>query len=88
MFRIPSLAEILALFFTPKTVAAAVRGIETAAVQADSVVSFNAKQQAKADAARLKAEQRAAEEAERAAVAAAEQERGARVAERLRALVE
>lgn len=87
MFRFPSFSEILALFYQPTKVEQAIKSIETAALRADNVASFNTSQKERAatEAAKLRA--RAEEEAGKADDHSTEAARAARVSTRLRELV-
>jgi hypothetical protein len=87
MFRLPSFGEIIALFYQPTKVAQAIKGIETAAQRADSVVAFNQTQRERREAEQAEAQRKAQEAEAKATDHAAEAQRAARVSTRLRELV-
>lgn len=87
MYRIPSINEIIGLFYQPTKVVHAIKGIETAAQRADSVVQFNQAQSEQVSAARDELAARADQLGVRATEHAEEAQRAARVSTRLRELV-
>lgn len=87
MFRFPSFAEIVALFYRPTKVAHAIKDIEAAAKRADSVVDFNQHERDRAVTRREEVMSEANKLQIKAADHTDEATRAARVSSRLRDLV-
>ncbi|RAK51605.1 hypothetical protein [Phenylobacterium soli] len=86
MFRLPTLSEIIALFWQPTKVVHAIKGIETAAQRAESVVQFNQKATERLSEEEQELKARAEKVAAKSADHQYEAQRAARVSSRLREL--
>lgn len=87
MFRLPTFQEIISLFYQPTKVVHAIKGIESAAARAESVVSFNQKASDRLSEEEQDLKARAQEVAAKGEEHQFEAQRAARVSTRLRELV-